>query len=405
MMASRSDVWTPRPDPVWSLTAGLGRLWADHVIWTRDYVVLATSKGSVAEFLTRPAAWLVRVVGVPLGSVISRLGFADAAAVRLLQNQHDLGQAIVPFYGSRAGAKLRRLLKKHITIAVKMVSAARADHQRRFARLDAKWTRNAEKIAELLAAANPNWNEADVIDLLAQHLALTKQEVEARLRHQWDADVDAFDQIYTEILTVAGVLADGIVKQFADRFPSSSDLSGMSPAALSLRLAMRRLWSDHVIWTRQYLAAAVADRPDAGAAAKRLLKNQEDIGAAVAAYYGDPAGTRLTDLLKEHITTAVEIIDAAKSGDDARFRSANAEWDRNAAEIADFLSSANPQWPRSDVLDLLMQHLDLTRIEVTARIKRKHKSDVAAFDQIHTEILTVADVLTDGLVKQFPERF
>jgi hypothetical protein len=402
MMASQSEVLTPRPDPTWSLTAGLGRLWSDHVIWTRDYVVLATSKRSVAEFLTRPAAWLVRVVGVPLGSIISRLGFADAAAVRLLRNQHDLGHAIVPLYGSRAGAKLRRLLKKHITIAVKMVSAARADHERRFARLDAKWTRNAEKIAELLAAANPNWHQADVVDLLAQHLALTKQEVQARLRHQWDADVDAFDQIYTEILTVAGVLADGIVKQFPDRFPSSSD---MSPAARSLRLAMRRLWSDHVIWTREYLAAAVADRPDAGAAAKRLLKNQEDIGAAVAAYYGEAAGTRLTDLLKEHITTAVEIIDAAKSGDDARFRNANADWDRNAAEIADFLSSANPQWPRSDVLDLLMQHLNLTRNEVTARIKRKRKSDVDAFDQIHTEILTVADVLTDGLVKQFPERF
>ena len=48
-----------------------------------------------------------------------------------------------------------------------------------------------------------------------------------------------------------------------------------------VRLALRKLWSDHVIWTREYIVAAVAGTPDAGAAAGRLLKNQEDIGAAV----------------------------------------------------------------------------------------------------------------------------
>ena len=52
-----------------------------------------------------------------------------------------------------------------------------------------------------------------------------------------------------------------------------------------VRLAIRKLWSDHVIWTRQYIVAAVAGTPDAGTAAERLLKNQEDIGAAVAGFY------------------------------------------------------------------------------------------------------------------------
>lgn len=389
-------------DREWSLRAAMTRLWSDHVIWTREYVVVATARRSVSEFLTRAAAWLVRVVAVPLRGVISRLGFADAGAVRLLKNQHDLGQAVVPFYGRRAGGKLRRLLKQHITIAVKMVSSARAGHEKRFARLDAKWTRNAERIAEVLSSANPNWRKSDVVDLLGQHLALTKQEVGARVHHQWGADVDAFDQIYTEILTVASVLTEGIVKQFPDRFVASD---GGSAAATSLRLAMRRLWSDHVIWTRQYLMAAVAGTPDAGAAAARLLRNQEDIGNAIAGFYGDAAGHQLTELLKQHITVAVDIIDAAKQGAGEAFRAANEQWDRNAEAIADLLSSANPHWPRADVLDLLMQHLNLTRDEVQARINRKRTASVAAFDQIYTEILTVADVLTDGVVKQFPAKF
>jgi hypothetical protein len=102
---------------------------------------------------------------------------------------------------------------------------------------------------------------------------------------------------------------------------------------------------------------------------------------------------------------AVEIIDAAKKGDDPWFKDANDKWDRNAEEIAGLLSSANPNWPQPDVLDLLMQHLDLTRNEVVARLKKHHHDDVEAFDQIYTEILTVADVLSDGLIKQFPESF
>src|SRR5262245_56257891 len=87
--------------------------------------------------------------------------------------------------------------------------------------------------------------------------------------------------------------------------PHSS--TALSPAA-TLRQNMRALWSDHVIWTRDYVVAAVADQPDQQAAAARLMRNQEDIGAAVAAYYGQAAGAKLTELLKAHISIPVDLI-------------------------------------------------------------------------------------------------
>ena len=55
-------------------------------------------------------------------------------------------------------------------------------------------------------------------------------------------------------------------------------------AAAKLKQDMRKLWTDHVVWTRDYIVAAVGDQPDAQAAAGRLMKNQEDIGNAVAAF-------------------------------------------------------------------------------------------------------------------------
>jgi hypothetical protein len=185
-----------------------------------------------------------------------------------------------------------------------------------------------------------------------------------------------------------------------------STLASPNPAAISLKLALRRLWSDHVIWTREYVVAAVAGTPDAGAAAGRLLKNQEDIGNAVVPVYGAAAGQALTDLLKKHILIAVDLVAAAKAGDSAKFEVNDRKWTQNAEEIASLLSGANPKnWSKADVTDLLMQHLNLTKNEVVARLHSDWDADVAAFDQIFTEILTVADVLADGITRQFPDKF
>ena len=178
---------------------------------------------------------------------------------------------------------------------------------------------------------------------------------------------------------------------------------GTSPEPV--RLALRKLWSDHVIWTREYIVAAVAGTSDAEAAAGRLLKNQEDIGAAIVPYYGQSAGDKLTTLLKDHIMIAVDLVAAAKAGDNAAFAKHDERWTANIGEIASFLAGANPNWPEKDVLDLLALHLKLTKDEAVARISGDWAADVKAFDDIFTEIMVVADTLHDGLAAQFPDRF
>ena len=172
-----------------------------------------------------------------------------------------------------------------------------------------------------------------------------------------------------------------------------------------VRLALRKLWSDHVIWTREYIVAAVAGTPDADPAAGRLLRNQDDIGAAIVPYYGDAAGQALTSLLRNHILIAVDLVAAAKASDDAAFKTHDQRWSDNAAEIARFLAGANPNWPENDVLDLLSLHLKLTKDEAVARLTADWDADVKAFDDIFTEIMVLADALHDGLVAQFPEKF
>lgn len=176
-------------------------------------------------------------------------------------------------------------------------------------------------------------------------------------------------------------------------------------SAAALKQDMRKLWTDHVVWTRDYIIAALADAPDAQAAATRLMKNQEDIGTAIGGVYGSAAGAEATRLLKEHITIAVDVVKAAKAGDKGALAKADAQWQQNAVDIADFLSKANPNWPRETLVDLMKKHLSTTTNEVVARLNKDWEGDVRAFDEVYTHILMMSDALADGIIKQFPDKF
>ena len=199
--------------------------------------------------------------------------------------------------------------------------------------------------------------------------------------------------------------------QEAAHAPSNSDISEKSARKdkidpLVFRQAVRKLWEDHVTWTRVYIIAAIADLPEADAAAQRLLQNQEHIGDAIKPFYGNEAGEQLTALLRDHILTAADLLAAAKSGDAARFEEANERWYDNANQIAAFLSIANPEhWPLVDMQSMMKSHLDLTLEEATARLNEDWAGDVAAYDKVHDEILHMADMLSDGIIQQFPKEF
>ena len=180
----------------------------------------------------------------------------------------------------------------------------------------------------------------------------------------------------------------------------------VAPSSTSaFREAMRKLWSDHVVWTRQYIVAAVANDPSAQTAATRLLKNQEDIGNAIAPYYGADAGKKLTDLLKQHITIAVDLVTAAKANDATKQADADKRWSANAVDIATFLSGANPNWPKQTLVDMLNEHLSLTKQEAVARLQGKWDEDVAAFDKIYAQAMMMADALSEGIIKQHATMF
>jgi len=173
---------------------------------------------------------------------------------------------------------------------------------------------------------------------------------------------------------------------------------------LEVSKLMRKLWSDHIGWTRCYVISAIADLPDKQATTERLLKNQEDIGNAIAKFYGADAGAALTALLKDHILIAADIVAAAKANDTAKFEELNKKWHVNADDISRFLNKANPDWSFDEMRSMMYDHLALLTKEVQSRLKQDWVNDIAAADSSFEQANHMADMFTAGIAKQFPDK-
>jgi len=187
---------------------------------------------------------------------------------------------------------------------------------------------------------------------------------------------------------------------------ATESMKSPSPKAVAFTQAMDKLWEDHITWTRMVIVDFAAGLPDLKAAEGRLLRNQTDIGNAIKPYFGAAAGNKLTKLLRTHILEALPVLADAKAGDQAKLNNALTTWSANARQIAVFLSSANPKsWPLSMTAKMMKRHLALTTDEAVARLEGHWDADIAAYDKVHQEILQMANMLSSGIIGQFPSKF
>ena len=229
------------------------------------------------------------------------------------------------------------------------------------------------------------------------------------MRRRWSIPVG--------LMTAAVAVALVVVAVSGVRAAQGSPPPGrpvISRSAVTFHDAMRKLWEDHITWTRNVIISfevnnpdASATLPDLGAALDRLFQNQVDLGNAIKPYYGDQRGDELTALLHDHIAIAGEILQAVKTGDTAAYQDANARWYANAHDIAVFLSETlDPSLGSLAEMDAMMKdHLDNTTAEVVARLQGNWTGDVAAYDKVHDQALQMADMLSDGIIANFPAKF
>ena len=178
------------------------------------------------------------------------------------------------------------------------------------------------------------------------------------------------------------------------------------PSQVAFHDQMRKLWEDHVTWTRLAIVTFADDSASFEATAGRLLQNQTDIGNAIKPYYGEAAGNRLTALLNDHILIAVDILQAADAGDDAALADARARWAQNGDDIGNFLGAADPKnWPAPQMRAAMQLHLDQTFSEAAHELGGDYAGSVSDYDDAHLHVLAMADTLSNGIMKRFPGAF
>ena len=174
----------------------------------------------------------------------------------------------------------------------------------------------------------------------------------------------------------------------------------------AFRSSMRRLWEDQGTWTHLFIISTLNDLQYREPTVNRLLENQHNIGEAIEPFYGDEAGEQLVGLLDGHVLITDEMLHAAKNADAATFEDTVTSWYANADQIAEFLHEANPvHWPLKETKAMLKEYLDLNLEVAVARWNGDFAADIAANDKVHDQAIAIADMLSEGIIKQFPKRF
>jgi hypothetical protein len=187
----------------------------------------------------------------------------------------------------------------------------------------------------------------------------------------------------------------------------SASVAMLTPKAVAFHDAMRELWEYHGTYTERAIVDFVAGNPDTNAVIATLLHNQVDIGNAVKPYYGAAGGKALTKLLTTHINDAVAVLKAAKSGDAAATKKASAAFYANGNQIASFLHKANPRnWPLAALRTMMRIHLNQVIGLAVDQLKGKYNASIALYKSYIDHLnVGMADMLSNGIIKQFPSKF
>jgi LysM repeat protein len=179
----------------------------------------------------------------------------------------------------------------------------------------------------------------------------------------------------------------------------------ISANELTLSNHLRLLWEQHITWTRLTIISMVFNLPDVELVTQRLLRNPTDFEAALLPLYGNQAASKFSELLRAHLVIAADLVKAAKAGDTNAAAQTEKNWYDNAREIAAFLAGINPYWSRQMWEQMMFDHLALVKNEAVFMLNGEFSKGIELYDEMERLAMLMADVMTNGIVKQFPGRF
>lgn len=179
----------------------------------------------------------------------------------------------------------------------------------------------------------------------------------------------------------------------------------MTAGRMELHDMFRELWEQHTMYTRMVINAVVDPEADDMAVTARLLRNPKDFAEVYRKYYGDTAAAEIDRLITEHLGVGKQLIAATVAGETEKAAALNAKWYQNADDWAAYLAKLSPNIHEAAMRKMLRSHLDLVLEQVAARIAKNYPANVEAYDRGEREVLEMADMMSNAILRQFPGRF
>jgi len=375
-----TPVWAARLNaptsatPAASLRVGLNALLSEHV-----YLAAAATSAALGG---RPPEF-------------------EAAAAALDANSVDVARAIGSVYGPDAEQAFLPLWRKHIGMVVEYtVGAATGDRARQEKAVN-DLVGYTQDFGAFLSGANPNLPRAVVADLVKHHVLTLKAVIDAQAAKDQDRAYTALRAGAGHMQMIADPLAGAIAKQFPDRIAGAPD----TPAA-SLRTALNLALREHVYLASAATGAALGGRDaEFKAAAGALDANSVAIAKAIGSVYGPDAEKAFLPLWRKHIGMVVDYTVGKATNDQAKQDRAVSDLIGYTQDFGAFLSGANPSLPKAVVADLVKHHVVTLKDVIDAQAAKDHARAFVAERTGAGHMQMIADPLAEAIVQQFPDRF
>lgn len=179
----------------------------------------------------------------------------------------------------------------------------------------------------------------------------------------------------------------------------------ISRRKLELINQVRMLWMQHSEWTKAAFVSIIFRTPDKEEVLNRLFRNPADFAYFLRSFYGDSVAFRFSDLLTEHLSLVGTLVEATMSGDTVSSEEINKKLYKNADQISLLLSSINPYWYYESWRAMLYMHLDMAKNMAGEMIDGNYKESINIYDRCEREVMLMAEVMYDGILKQFSYKF
>jgi hypothetical protein len=170
-------------------------LWVEHVFWIRGYVLAVHAHDPVQS---------------------------KVAEQEIVSNAKALAGSIAPFYGDAASDGLFKLLAAHWGAVRDYNAAALAQAKPAQDKAVASIVANAREIARFLNGANPNLPENTVFGLLSAHGGHHVSQINEVASRDFASEARTWHAMRHHMLVISDAIADGLAKQFPDRFQDAS---------------------------------------------------------------------------------------------------------------------------------------------------------------------------------------